>query len=229
LLEQANKELEAFAYSVSHDLRAPLRGIAGFSKILLDEYSAQLDDRCAHYLKRITDSTNRMSTLIDDILALSRAGRIELQLRPIEFIDIINNIMKDFREEIESRGISLKIGAVPKIRCDSTLMQTVFSNLISNAIKFTQGKEKPEIEIGFDEKKDALFVRDNGIGFDMQYYDKIFQVFQRLHLPEEYEGTGIGLAIVKRIVDRHQGKVWAESEIGKGATFFVKLPNGGQN
>jgi PAS domain S-box-containing protein len=227
LLEQANKELEAFAYSVSHDLRAPLRGIASFSKILLDEYSAQLDDRCKHYLKRIDNSINRMSTLIDDMLALSRAGRTELQLRPVKFNDIINYVIRDFKEEIESRGISLKIGDVPVIKCDLILMQTVFSNLISNAIKFTRGQDKPEIEIGYDGGKDVIFVRDNGIGFDMQYHDKIFQVFQRLHLPEEYEGTGIGLAVVKRIINRHNGEIWAESEIGKGTTFFIKLPKGG--
>jgi PAS domain S-box-containing protein len=227
LLEQANKELEAFAYSVSHDLRAPLRGIAGFSKILLDEYSAQLDDRCKHYLDRINNSTNRMSSLIDDILTLSRAGRTELQLKSVEFSDIINNAIKDFSEEIESKGVYLRIGEVPAIRCDPTLMQAVFSNLISNAIKFTREKEKPEIEIGFDEKKDAIFVKDNGIGFDMQYRDKIFQVFQKLHLPDEYEGTGIGLAILKRIIDRHHGKVWVESEPGKGTTFFIKIPKGG--
>ncbi len=227
LLEQANKELEAFAYSVSHDLRAPLRGIAGFSKILLDEYSAELDDRCKHYLARIDNSTKRMSTLIEDILALSRAGRTELQLRIVKFNDIINYVIRDFSEEIESRGISIRIGEVPAIKCDSILMQTVFSNIISNAIKYTLEKESPEIEIGFDEEKKSIFVKDNGIGFDMQYHDKIFQVFQRLHLPEEYEGTGIGLAIVKRIIDRHHGKVWAESEQGKGTTFFVKLPKGG--
>ena len=224
LLEMANKELEAFSYSVSHDLRAPLRGIAGFSKILIDEYSAQLDDRCKHYLKRIIDSTNRMSDLIDDMLALSMAARTELRVRPVEFGGIINNGLRDFREEIESRDISIKIGSVPAIICDPTLIQTVFSNLISNAIKFTRKEERPEIEIGYNKEKDAIFVRDNGVGFEMQYHDKIFHIFQRLHLPEEYEGTGIGLAIVKRIVERHNGRVWAESEIGKGATFFVKLP-----
>lgn len=224
LLELANKELEAFAYSVSHDLRAPLRGIAGFSKILSDEYSGLLNDRCKHYLARISDSTIRMSMLIDDILALSRAGRAELQLRPVKFNDIINNVIKDLKEEIETKGISLKIGDVPVVTCDLILMQTVFSNLLSNAVKYTHNKGTPQIEIGFDETKDAMFVKDNGVGFDMQYHDKIFQVFQRLHLPEEYEGTGIGLAIVKRIVDRHHGKVWAESEPGKGTTFFIKLP-----
>lgn len=227
LLEQANIELEAFAYSVSHDLRAPLRGIAGFSKILLDEYSEQLDDKCKHYLQRIDNSTNRMSTLIEDILALSRAGRTELHSRYVKFNDLINDVMGDFREEIQSRGISIRIGDVPAIKCDSILMQTVFYNIISNAIKYTREKESPEIEIGFDEEKDAIFVKDNGIGFEMQYHDKIFQVFQRLHLPEEYEGTGIGLAIVKRIIDRHHGKVWAESDSGKGTTIFIKLPKGG--
>jgi signal transduction histidine kinase len=224
LLEIANKELEAFAYSVSHDLRAPLRSVDGFSKILIDEYSPQLDDRCKHYLRRIREGTSRMSVLIDDMLALSRAGRTELQMRLVKFGDIVNNVLNDFREEIKSRGISIKIGDLPARRCDSALMQAVFSNLISNAIRFTREKERTEIEIGFDEEKDAIFVRDNGIGFDMQYHDKIFQVFQRLHLPEEYEGTGIGLAIVKRIVDRHHGKVWAESEPGKGTTFFIRLP-----
>jgi PAS domain S-box-containing protein len=224
LLEQANKELEAFAYSVSHDLRTPLRGIAGFSRILLDEYSAQLDDRCKHYLNKISDGTKRMSILIDDILTLSRLGRTELQLRPVEFGAIINTVLRDFREEIVSRGISVKIGNVPVMNCDLILMQTVFSNLISNAIKFTHGKERPEIEIGFDEEKDAIFVKDNGIGFDMRYHDKIFQAFQRLHLPEEYEGTGIGLALVKRIINRHHSEIWAESELGKGTTFFMRLP-----
>jgi two-component system sensor kinase len=227
LLEQANKELEAFAYSVSHDLRAPLRGIAGFSKILIDEYSTQLDDECKNYLNRINDSTIRMSALIDDMLALSRAGRIELQLRPVNFSEIINTVMKDFGEEIEARGISIKIGNVPVINCDSTLMQAVFSNLISNAIKFTRKKEHPEIDIGYDAEKEAIFVKDNGIGFDMLYGNKIFHVFQKLHLPEDYEGTGIGLAIAKRVVERHNGKIWAESEPGKGATFFIKLPKGG--
>ncbi len=217
LLEQANKELEAFAYSVSHDLRAPLRGIAGFSKIILDEYSTQVDDKCKRYLKRINENTYRMSVLIDDMLALSRTGRTEIQRRLVKSNDVINTVLKDFSEDIRSMGITVKIGNLPIINCDSILIQTVFSNLISNAIKFTRGKDRPEIEIGFDEEKAAIFVKDNGIGFDMQYHDKIFHVFQRLHLPEEYEGTGIGLALVKRIVDRHQGKIWAESEPGKGA------------
>jgi len=223
-LADANKELEAFAYSVSHDLRSPLRGIDGFSKILLDEYSEKLDEDCRRYLSRIRDNTSRMSALIDDILALSRVGRIEIQPKPVYLSDMVNNVLKDFKEEIDSRGISIKKIKDVQLRCDPTLVQTILSNLVSNAIKFTGKKENPEIEIGFDEEEDAIFVKDNGIGFDMQYHDKIFQVFQKLHLPEEYGGTGIGLAIVKRIVDRHHGKIWAESETGKGATFFVKLP-----
>jgi len=223
-LADANKELEAFAYSVSHDLRAPLRGIDGFSKILMDEYSERLDEDCRRYLSRIRDNTSRMSALIDDILTLSRVGRIEIQQEPVYLSDMVNNVLKDFKEEIDSRGISIKKIRDVQLRCDRLLVQTILSNLVSNAIKFTSKKERPEIEIGFDEEKDAIFVRDNGIGFDMQYHDKIFQVFQKLHLPEEYGGTGIGLAIVKRIVDRHHGKVWAESGTGKGAIFFIKLP-----
>jgi light-regulated signal transduction histidine kinase (bacteriophytochrome) len=126
-----------------------------------------------------------------------------------------------------SKGIAVKIGELPVVECDSLLMQIVFTNIIANALKYCNNIEKPEIEIGFNKEKNAIFIKDNGIGFDMQYHDKIFQVFQRLHLPEEYEGTGIGLAIVKRIIDRHHGKVWAESEPGKGSTFFVQLPKGG--
>ncbi len=220
----ANKELEAFAYSVSHDLRAPLRNIDGFSKILLDEFAGNLDDRGKHYLVRVREGTTKMSVLIDDMLTFSRIGRTELQFRIISFKNIISPILEYFTEEIASRKISVTTEDIPMINCDAVLMQSLFTNLISNAIKFTRNTEHPEITIGFDNEKKAIFVKDNGIGFDMQYHDKIFQVFQRLHLPEEYPGTGIGLAIVRRVVDRHKGTVWAESELDKGAAFFIKLP-----
>ncbi|HAM52614.1 MAG TPA: hypothetical protein DCP92_18655 [Nitrospiraceae bacterium] len=140
--------------------------------------------------------------------------------------EIVKNVLSDFKDEIETHSIAVSAGDIPVANCDSSLMQMVFSNLISNAIKFTKDKENPEIAVGFDNEKNAIFVQDNGIGFDMQYHNKVFGVFQRLHLPEEYEGTGIGLAIVKRIVERHHGKVWAESEPGKGAAFFIKIPLG---
>ncbi len=223
-LASANKELEAFAYSVSHDLRAPLRGIDGFSKIVLDEYSINLEEDCKHYLNRIRNNALKMSILIDDILTFSKAGRTELLMRQVKLADMVKNVLNDFNEEITSRNISVKIGDLPETNCDITMMQAVFSNLISNSIKFTRKNINAEITIGFDAGKDAVFVRDNGIGFDLQYHDKIFGVFQRLHLPEEYEGTGIGLAIVKRIVERHNGKVWAESQPGKETTFFIKFP-----
>lgn len=220
----ANKELEAFAYSVSHDLRAPLRNIDGFSKILLDEFSGNLDDRAKHYLVRVRDGTTKMSVLIDDMLTFSRIGRTELQFKITNCKNIISPILEYFSAEIDSRKISVVIEDIPMINCDAVLMQSLFTNLISNAIKFIRATEHPSIVIGFDKAKKAIYVKDNGIGFDMQYHDKIFQVFQRLHLPEEYPGTGIGLAIVKRIVDRHKGTVWAESEINHGAAFFIKLP-----
>lgn len=223
-LVKANKELEAFAYSVSHDLRAPLRNIDGFSKILIDEFSEKLDDQARHYLKRVRDGTIRMSLLIDDILTFSRIGRSSIQLKTTNCREVIAPVIENYAEEIKRRSVKITIGELPAIKCDFAMMQSLFSNLVSNALKFTKDTQKPEIVIGYDNKKKAFFVRDNGIGFDMQYHDKIFQVFQRLHLPEEYEGTGIGLAIVKRVAERHHSKVWADGHLGKGAIFYVSLP-----
>ena len=220
----ANKELESFAYSVSHDLRAPLRNIDGFSKILMDEYAATLPDRAKHYLNRVRNGTRRMSMLIDDILAFSRIGRADLTFRKIPAGAIVRSVLEQFSVEIENRNISVVVHDLPEINCDTVLMQSLFSNLISNALKYSRNTEHPKIEVGYDKLQNVIFVRDNGMGFEMQYHDKIFQIFQRLHLPEEYEGTGIGLAIVKRIAERHHGRVWAESEPEKGSTFFVDLP-----
>lgn len=223
-LAKANKELESFAYSVSHDLRAPLRNIDGFSKILLEEYSGLLDERAKHYLGRVRNGSLRMSMLIDDILTFSRIGRTELQVRHTSPKNIVNGILVYYAGEISARGVAITMGELPEVRGDPTLLQSLFANLLSNALKYTRKTASPKIEIGYDAGRNALFVRDNGIGFDMQYHDKIFQVFQRLHLPEEFEGTGIGLAIVKRIAERHRGAVWAESKPGEGTTFFVRLP-----
>jgi signal transduction histidine kinase len=223
-LTAANKELEAFAYSVSHDLRAPLRNIDGFSKIVLEEYGDMLEGSGEHYLNRVRNGALKMSQLIDDMLSFSRAGRTELRLENVAMNRLINNTLRDFSEVIKERDIDVKVGEMPEVLCDQKMIQHVFANLVSNAIKYSSEVDRPSIEIGFDKGKEAFFVRDNGIGFEMQYHDKIFQVFQRLQLPEEYEGTGIGLAIVKRLVERHHGNIWAESEQGDGATFFVKLP-----
>lgn len=223
-LENAYMELEAFAYSVSHDLRAPLRNIDGFSKILLDEYSEKLDDRAKHYLTRVRSGTQKMSLLIDDMLTFSRIGRTELQFKRMSCAEIINPILEYYAPEIEKRKVSVILQELPEINGDPALMQSLFANLISNAFKYSRNAEQPEIVIGYDKNKKAIFVKDNGVGFEMKYHDKVFQVFQRLHLPEEYEGTGIGLAIVKRIAERHHGRVWAESELGKGAAFYMDLP-----
>lgn len=223
-IEKAFMELESFAYSVSHDLRAPLRNIDGFSKILLDEYAEKLDDRARHYLTRVRNGTQKMSLLIDDMLTFSRIGRTELQFKRMNCDEIISPILEYYASEIEKRKVRVILQELPEINCDPALMQSLFANLISNAFKYSRDAEQPEIIIGYDKNKKAIFVRDNGVGFEMKYHDKVFQVFQRLHLPEEYEGTGIGLAIVKRIAERHHGRVWAESGLGKGATFYIDLP-----
>ena len=222
-LAAANKELQSFAYSVSHDLRAPLRNIDGFSKILLDDYSGQLDDSGRHYLQRVRNGTARMSQLIDDMLTFSRSGRQELILREVDTTTLMDDVIRDFQGVIAKRGINLRRGHLPKVLGDAMLLKSVFANLISNAIKYTRDVAAPEIVIDFAEPEQAVYINDNGIGFDMKYHDKIFQVFQRLHLPEDYEGTGIGLAIAYRIIERHHGTIWAKSEPGKGATFFVRL------
>jgi len=164
-----------------------------------------------------------MSQLIDDMLTFSRSGRQELQLREVDTTTLMDDVTKDFQEVIARRNISLQIGRLPKILGDAALLKSVFANLLANAIKYTRDVAAPEIIIDFAEPEQAIYIRDNGIGFDMQYHDKIFQVFQRLHMPEDYEGTGIGLAIAYRIIERHNGAIWAKSEPGKGATFFVRL------
>lgn len=223
-IANANRELESFAYSVSHDLRAPLRNIDGFSKILMDEYAETLPERAKHYLNRVRNGTRRMSTLIDDILAFSKIGRADLNFRKISAREIVKSVLEQYAMEIETRGVEVVLNDLPEINCDTVLMQSLFSNLISNALKYSRNTAHPRIEIGYNKVRNAIFIRDNGVGFDMQYHDKIFQIFQRLHLPEEYEGTGIGLAIVKRIAERHHGKVWAESDPGKGSTFLIDVP-----
>lgn len=223
-LAVANKELEAFAYSVSHDLRAPLRNIDGFSKIMLEEYDSRLDDSGRHYLARIRYGTQRMSMLIDDMLRFSRVSRTDLDIRPVSCNELVNDVLRDFVEEIKARNVSLSVRELPDVMCDYSMMRLVFSNLVANAIKYSRKTEHPKVLVGYDGERCAVFVKDNGIGFDMRYHDKIFQVFQRLHLPEEYDGTGIGLAIAKKAVDRHHGSIWAEATPGEGASFFVSLP-----
>jgi PAS domain S-box-containing protein len=226
-LEAINKELEAFAYSVSHDLRAPLRHIAGFTELLYKKASTLVDEKGNHYIAMILDSAKRMGNLIDDLLAFSRIGRAETQKTQVSLAQLVKEALTEVRQDTEGRNISWKIGALPDFYGDRSMLRLVLVNLISNAIKFTRTRAQAEIEIGCaDGNKDSLvvFVRDNGVGFDMKYANKLFGVFQRLHESAAFEGTGIGLATVQRIIHRHGGKVWAEGVVDSGATFYFSAP-----
>jgi light-regulated signal transduction histidine kinase (bacteriophytochrome) len=226
-LQAVNKELEAFAYSVSHDLRAPVRHIAGFTE-LLEKHSGQFfDEKGLHYTQQILDSANRMGTLVDDLLAFSRIGRAETQQTLVNLEQLVKSVVSEIAPDTRGRKISWLIGHLPICYGDPAMLRLVFSNLISNAVKFTRTREEARIEIGFlNHKSDEIvaFTKDNGVGFDMKYKDKLFGVFQRLHSQEAFEGTGIGLATVQRIVHRHGGRVWAEGSVDTGATFYVALP-----
>ncbi len=225
-LESANKELEGFSYSVSHDLRAPLRHITGFAMMLQKKASAILDEKNVHYLDTISESAKQMGILIDDLLAFSRMGRSEVKKSRIPLGHLVKGVLKDLQEETKDRDIAWKVGELPEAYCDSSMLRLVFVNLISNAAKFTRPRPKAVIEIGCIPEKDEFifFVRDNGVGFDPKYQDKLFGVFQRLHHQDEFEGTGIGLANVRRLIHRHGGRTWADGEIERGATFYFSLP-----
>lgn len=225
-LEEANKELAAFSYSVSHDLRAPLRSIDGFSLALMEDYQEKLDDTGRNYLHRIRVGTQHMGVLIEDMLKLSRIIHTELRLQPIDLSSMIREIIKNYQEKDSVRIVDKIIKEGINIMGDFDMMHIVLTNLIDNAIKFTGKTAQPRIEFGMTnhEGKRVIFVRDNGAGFDMAYADKLFGAFQRLHSADEFPGTGIGLATVKRIIARHGGQIWAEGEPGKGATFFFTIP-----
>ncbi|HEY1786581.1 MAG TPA: PAS domain S-box protein [Verrucomicrobiae bacterium] len=226
-LEEANKELEAFSYSVSHDLRAPLRHIDGFVKMLAKQSAPQLDDRGKRYLDIIADSAHRMGALIDDLLVFSRMSRAELRCDRVSTDSLVHEAVDGLQTDINGRRINWKIDALPEVNADPAMLQQVWVNLISNAVKYTRPRDPAKIEIGCADSGNGefvFFVHDNGVGFDMQYAHKLFGVFQRLHRAEEFEGTGIGLANVSRIVHRHGGRVWAEGRPDAGATFYFSLP-----
>ena len=225
-LEAANKELEAFAYSVSHDLRAPLRHIDGFATLLEKDSKASLNEKGKHYLDAISQSAHKMNSLIEDLLSFSRTGRAPIQSTTVNLNNLIQEVIKDLELDTANRNIEWKILALPEVKADLPLMRQAIYNLIANAVKFTRKTDKAVIEIGFKQTEAELtiYIRDNGVGFDMKQADHLFGVFQRLHNEQEFEGTGIGLANVKRIITRHGGKVWAEAEINKGATFYILLP-----
>ncbi|MGA7755351.1 MAG: CHASE3 domain-containing protein [Candidatus Sulfotelmatobacter sp.] len=229
-LMAANKEMEAFTYSVSHDLRAPLRHISGFANILSEEYGPSLAPDARHHLQRIQEGTRRMGQLVDDLLNLARMGRRDLSLRVSDLKPVIEDAIAELAGEYTGRQVEWKVGDLPVVECDPGLIRQVFQNLLTNALKFTRPRPQAVIEVGKIEKDGALaiFVRDNGVGFDMKYADKLFGVFQRLHRAEDFEGTGVGLATVQRIIQKHGGSVWAEGELDKGATFYFTLQGSGK-
>ena len=224
-LEQTNKELEAFSYSVSHDLRAPLRGIGGFSQLLIDEYTQQLDSEGQDYLNRVHSAAIHMSRLIDDLLQLSKITKLEMQVRPVDLSALAQSVVARQREKEPAREVEVHIQPGMRAQGDPNLIEIALYNLVDNAWKYTQHVKHPRVEIGssLEDGNETFFVRDNGAGFNMDYAEKLFGPFQRLHSPQEFEGTGIGLATVARIVQRHHGKIWASAEKDKGATFYFTL------
>jgi signal transduction histidine kinase len=224
-LQAAMDELEAFSYSVSHDLRAPLRHIAGFAA-LLEQSAAPLDEEGRHYVETIAGAATRMGQLIDDLLAFSRVGRAAMAVRRVDLGELVRDVQSDVGAG--RTNVVWRVGELPVVAGDPALLRLVLVNLVSNAVKYSSKRDRPEIEIGTraepDEQRPVIFIRDNGVGFDMTYAHKLFGVFSRLHSVDDFEGTGIGLANVRRIVTRHGGRVWADAEVDRGATFYVSLP-----
>ncbi len=223
-----NKELEAFTYSVSHDLRAPLRHIHGFVDLLIQNSSQSLDDKGKRYLTTISKAASQMGNLVDDLLTFSRMGRTEIKKHSIDLENLVHGVIDEMRYELRERDIEWKVGSLAPVYGDPSLLRLVMVNLISNAVKFTRHRDKAVIEIGSYTEAgggDVVYVKDNGVGFDMRYVDKLFGVFQRLHSIEEFEGTGIGLANIRRIIGRHGGRTWAEGALGTGAAFYFSLPS----
>jgi light-regulated signal transduction histidine kinase (bacteriophytochrome) len=225
-LEAANKDLEGFSYSVSHDLRAPIRAINGFCTLLTKDHQSQLDTEAQRKVAVIKGEAERMAALIDDLLAFSRLGRKALQPAEIDMAELASTAYKRLLNGHAQRSIDFRLGLLPRATADRSLLEQVWVNLLSNAIKFSGKKEAPVVEVGAisEEKEYVYFVRDNGAGFDPRYQDKLFGVFQRLHHSDEFPGTGVGLALVHRIVTRHGGRVWADARLGEGATFHFTLP-----
>jgi len=225
-LQAANQELEAFSYSISHDLKAPLRAIDGFSQVVLEDYTEKLDDEGRRYLNIIRSNTQKMGQLIDDLLVFSRLGRQVLRDLSIDMGKLAKAVSEELKLAVPERKLKFTINTLIPAQGDQAMIRQVLINLLSNAVKFTRPKETPMIEVGGGREgnENIYYVKDNGVGFDMQYVGKLFGVFQRLHSAAEFEGTGVGLAIVQRIIHRHGGRVWADGKVGEGATFYFSLP-----
>jgi light-regulated signal transduction histidine kinase (bacteriophytochrome) len=230
-LEAANKELEAFSYSVSHDLRAPLRAIDGFSRIVLKDFGPAMTPEIREYLEDIRANTQKMGRLVDDLLAFSRLSRQPVMKEPVALASLVRQCVEELRSEQDGRRVEIRIEKLPECSGDAALLKQVWMNLLANALKYTSKRAVATIEVGSycdsGTRERVYFVKDNGVGFDMNFADKLFGVFQRLHRSEDYEGTGVGLAIVQRIIHRHGGRVWADAQPGKGASFFFTVAKGG--
>lgn len=224
-LQMANKQLESFSFSVSHDLRAPLRAILGFVNLLLEECASELTGEGLHFLQMIREGAENMGKLIEALLVLSRSGREPLRKQPVDTAHLVRSVLAELAPQREGRQIDLQLRELPACNADPALLKQVWTNLLSNAFKYTQKQPQAVVEIGCDQGPDGnvYYVRDNGAGFDMAYAQKLFGVFQRLHRGEEFEGTGVGLALVQQIVLRHGGRIWAEAAVDHGATFFFTL------
>ena len=225
-LKNSNRELEAFSYSVSHDLRAPLRALNGYAEILKEDYATKLDEQGGRMLNGICHNATKMATLIDDLLSFSRLGRKDLRKSEIDTNELVEGILNEINQTT-SNSPQIKIGQLHQVTGDYGLIRQVLFNLISNAFKYSSKKEAPVIEIFSEEENGEIIfsVKDNGAGFDIKYADKLFGVFQRLHSQEEFDGTGVGLAIVHRIITKHKGRIWAEGKVGQGAAFYFSLPS----
>ncbi len=225
-LEAANKELESFSYSISHDLRAPLRAINGFTQVLVEDYADKLDEEGLSVMEEILANSKKMGELIDNLLEFSHIGKLHISLANVDMNELVNSVITEMNQQESGRNITVDLMPLESIKGDRNMIKQVFINLISNAYKYTGKVEAAKIEIGSynEDNFSTFYVKDNGAGFDMRYYDKLFGVFQRLHSNNEFEGTGVGLAIIQRIVDKHGGKVWAEGKVNEGACFYISLP-----
>lgn len=224
-LEKANQDLEAFSYSISHDLRAPLRSVIGFSNILMDEYGTDMPEQAKHFHRRVQENALKMGQLIEDLLAFSKMGRAPIRKRLVDPHQIGQEVLTELLPDLDDPRFEIIFPPLPECQADPSLLKQVFTNLLSNAIKYSSTREESRIEIGWQDHPDtpAYFVRDNGVGFDMKYANKLFGVFERLHREEDFEGTGIGLAIASLIIQQHGGRIWAEAEVDQGATFYFTL------